>query len=85
MYPTISIVTAVYNRVDTIRDALASVHGQTWTDVEHVVVDGGSSDGTLAVLSEFRDRIAILISEPDHGIYDALNKGLSRATVRSSA
>lgn len=80
MYPTISIVTAVYNRVDTIRDALASVHGQTWTDVEHVVVDGGSSDGTLAVLSEFRDRIAILISEPDHGIYDALNKGLSRAT-----
>jgi len=77
---TISIITAVYNRAETIGHALASVQGQTWPYVEHVVIDGASNDGTVAVLDAQRDRIAVLISEPDSGIYDALNKGLLRAS-----
>lgn len=75
-----SIVTAVRNRVDTIGQALASVREQTWPHVEHIVVDGDSDDGTLAVLEPQRAQLACLISEPDSGIYDALNKGLARAT-----
>ena len=78
----ISVITAVYNRSDTIAEAVKSVHRQTYSNVEHVVIDGASSDGTLAILEnlahEFND--FILVSEPDKGIYDALNKGLARAT-----
>jgi len=77
---TISVVTAVYNRIDTIEDTLMSLRSQTWPAVEHIVVDGGSTDGTLEVLEANREAIAVLISERDDGIYDALNKGLSRAT-----
>ena len=77
--PLISVITAVYNRADTIQGALDSLGGQTWPAVEHIVVDGGSTDGTLAVLEASRKRIATLVSEPDDGIYDALNKGLALA------
>ena len=77
--PLISVITAVYNRADTIQGALDSLAGQTWPAVEHIVVDGGSTDGTLAVLEANRERIATLVSEPDDGIYDALNKGLALA------
>lgn len=76
----ISIVTASFNRVDTIAQALASVQGQTWPAVEHIVIDGASTDGTLAVIEAQRDRLAVLVSEPDGGIYDALNKGFARAS-----
>lgn len=76
----ISIVTAVYNRADTIGHALASVRGQTWPYVEHVVIDGASNDGTTEELEVHRDWISVLVSEPDRGIYDALNKGLARAS-----
>jgi glycosyltransferase len=77
---TISVVTAVYNRVDTIADALASVRSQTWPHVEHVVIDGGSTDGSLSILEACREQFATFVSERDAGIYDALNKGVSRAT-----
>jgi glycosyltransferase len=76
----ISVITAVYNRVATIGEALDSVRGQTWPDVEHVVIDGASTDGTLELLKARRDEIAALVSEPDNGIYDALNKGIALAT-----
>lgn len=76
----ISVVTAVFNRVDTVADALASVREQRGPAVEHLVIDGGSMDGTLAVLQKYRGDLAVLVSEPDDGIYDALNKGIRRAT-----
>ena len=76
----ISIVTAVYNRADCIAEAIASMQQQTYGDIEHVVIDGASSDGTLELLHSRLDRHAVLVSEPDKGIYDALNKGLARAT-----
>jgi glycosyltransferase len=76
----ISVVTAVFNRADTIADALDSVQGQNWPAVEHVVIDGGSTDGTLALLQARRADLGVLVSEPDGGIYDALNKGISRAS-----
>ena len=77
---TISGVTAVFNRVATVADALASVKSQAWPSVEHIVIDGGSNDGTLAILRACDDQLAVMISEPDGGIYDALNKGIALAT-----
>lgn len=75
----ISIITAVYNNRDTIAQALDSVLAQDHPDVELIVIDGGSTDGTQAVLRAYADRLAVLVSEPDQGIYDALNKGIARA------
>ena len=77
---TISVITAVYNRADTIEQALDSVHAQTWPHIEYVVIDGGSTDGTLQILNDRREMISVLVSEPDSGIYDALNKGFSHST-----
>jgi glycosyltransferase involved in cell wall biosynthesis len=76
----ISVVTAVYNARATIGDALDSVAAQTHPNVEHVVVDGGSTDGTLDQIARRRGRISAFVSEPDRGIYDALNKGMRMAT-----
>ncbi len=76
----ISIVTAVYNRRATIAQAIASVQAQTWPHVEHLVIDGASTDGTLAVVERARHQRMRLVSEPDTGIYDALNKGVALAT-----
>lgn len=77
---TFSIITAVFNRADTVEQALLSIQSQTWSAVQHIVIDGASTDGTLARLECHRERISVLVSEPDQGIYDALNKGLHRAT-----
>lgn len=76
----ISVVTAVFNNRETIAAALDSVLAQTGADYELVVIDGGSTDGTLEVLNRYAERIAVLVSEPDKGIYDALNKGIQRAS-----
>jgi glycosyltransferase involved in cell wall biosynthesis len=76
----ISVVTAVFNRAGTVAEALASVQGQTWPQVEHVVIDGASTDGTLPILQAHQAQLAALVSEPDQGIYDALNKGIRRAS-----
>lgn len=75
----ISVVTAVYNRRDTVAFALESVLAQTHPNVELVVIDGASTDGTRDVLELYRARIPELVSEPDKGIYDALNKGIRRS------
>lgn len=76
----ISIVTAVFNRVGTISDALRSIESQSYQNVEHIIQDGGSADGTLDVIRQFSASSDQLVSEPDAGIYDAINKGISRAS-----
>lgn len=76
----ISVVTAVFNNRETIGAAIESALSQVGVEVELIVIDGGSSDGTLEVLRGYGDRLAVLVSEPDRGIYDALNKGIQRAT-----
>lgn len=76
----ISVITAVCNNRDTIAEALDSVLAQSHADVELIVIDGGSTDGTLEVLRSYGDRISMLVSEPDQGMYDALNKGIRLAT-----
>jgi glycosyltransferase len=75
--PTISVITVTYNCAATVAACLDSVASQTWTRREHVVVDGASRDGTAELLAARRATLAQLVSEPDRGIYDALNKGLS--------
>ncbi len=76
----VSIITAVYNRVDSIERAVHSVQSQDYPDIEHIVVDGGSTDGTLQKLKTCLGRDVVLVSEPDRGMYDAINKGLRVAT-----
>lgn len=76
----VSIITAVYNSKKTIADAITSVLLQTCKNIEHIIIDGGSTDGTLEVVNKFRDRIARIVSEPHDGIYNALNKGIKLAT-----
>ncbi len=76
----VSIVTVVFNNVDTIADTIESVQSQTYGEVEHIVIDGGSTDGTLEVLQNYRDEISVLVSEPDRGLYFAMNKGIALAT-----
>ncbi|HAL39448.1 MAG TPA: hypothetical protein DCP03_15575 [Polaromonas sp.] len=76
----ISVVTVCYNSATTIGDTLRSVRQQTYENVEHIIVDGGSKDTTLAVVAAEGPHVAKLISERDSGIYDAMNKGIQLAT-----
>ena len=76
----VSVITISRNVRDGIGPTLDSVARQTYSNIEHIVIDGASTDGTLDILENRRDRIAVLVSEPDGGIYDAMNKGLARAT-----
>jgi len=75
----ISIITATYNSSEFIKDCLQSVAGQTYKNVEHIIIDGGSTDATLSVIQQFK-HVNKVISEKDNGIYDALNKGIQQAT-----
>ncbi len=77
--PLVSIITATYNSGKTVRDTLQSIADQTYPGIEHIVVDGGSQDNTLSIVSEF-PHVAKVVSEPDKGIYDAMNKGINLAT-----
>jgi glycosyltransferase involved in cell wall biosynthesis len=76
----ISIITAVYNGGRSIAATLRSVAEQDYADIEHIVIDGASSDDTVATVRSNGGRVAQLVSEPDKGVYDAFNKGLRRAT-----
>ncbi|MCM8624868.1 glycosyltransferase family 2 protein [Accumulibacter sp.] len=76
----ISVVTATWNCGPTIEDCLLSVVRQTWLNTEHIVIDGGSQDSTLEVIQRHCKHVGVLVSEPDTGIYDALNKGIAHAT-----
>ncbi len=76
----ISVVTVVYNAANTIADTLESVAAQSHKSVEHIVVDGDSNDETMAVVRRYREKLSHVVSEPDNGIYHAMNKGISMAT-----
>jgi glycosyltransferase involved in cell wall biosynthesis len=76
----ISIITVCYNAGKTIRHTLESVLGQSYADIEYIVVDGGSKDETFQIINEYSTKISRFISEPDRGMYDAINKGIGMAT-----
>ncbi|TWR25209.1 glycosyltransferase [Mucilaginibacter pallidiroseus] len=78
--PKVSIVTVVYNAVQTVEDTVLSVLNQTYPNIEYIVIDGGSTDGTLEVLNRYQDRITRFVSEPDKGIADGFNKGIALAS-----
>jgi len=80
MGPLVSIITVVYNGQATLERALRSVIQQTYPHIEYLVIDGGSTDGTLETIQRYSDRIAFWLSEPDCGIFDAMNKGLALAS-----
>ena len=77
--PLVSIITVVYNNSKHIRGAIESVLSQDYPRIEHVVIDGCSKDGTVEIIEEFGDKISVFLSEPDEGVYAALNKGIVRA------
>jgi glycosyltransferase involved in cell wall biosynthesis len=78
--PILSVITIVYNNVNDIERTMLSVLGQTYPNIEYILIDGLSKDGTLDVIKRYEKRIAKFISEKDDGIYDAMNKGLELAT-----
>lgn len=76
----VSIITVVRNNEGTVKNALETVLSQTHPNIEYIVIDGASTDGTLEIIQLYKDKIATLISEPDKGIYDAMNKGIELAS-----
>lgn len=78
--PRISVVTVCFNSAETLESTILSVLNQTYPNVEYIVIDGGSTDGTVDIIKKYADRIAYWVSEPDNGIYDAMNKGVRAAT-----
>lgn len=80
LHPKFSIITVTYNAGAVIEETLQSVITQTYKNVEYILVDGGSTDRTLDVINRYRDHIAQVVSEPDRGLYDAMNKGMRLAT-----
>lgn len=78
--PLITIVTVSYNAVETIEKTILSVINQTYYNIEYIIVDGGSTDGTVDIIKKYVDKITYWVSEPDKGIYDAMNKGIIKAS-----
>lgn len=75
----VSIITVTYNCKSVLNDCLDSVAAQSYGNIEHIVIDGASNDGTLSLLNSKRNNLAVVVSEPDDGIYDAMNKGINLA------
>ncbi|MFF6009168.1 glycosyltransferase [Rahnella sp. R3(2024)] len=76
----VTIITATFNSSKTIQDTILSLESQTYNNIEYIIVDGNSKDNTLEIINEYSTRVSTVICEPDKGIYDALNKGISAAT-----
>jgi|SaaInlStandDraft_7_1057024.scaffolds.fasta_scaffold119663_2 glycosyltransferase involved in cell wall biosynthesis len=76
----ISIITVCFNSASTIEDTIKSVINQNYKNLEYIIVDGGSTDDTLDIIDRYRDRITRIITEPDKGVYDAMNKGVELAS-----
>jgi glycosyltransferase involved in cell wall biosynthesis len=76
----VSLITVSFNSNATLRDTIESVRSQTYPELEHILIDGGSTDGTLELIQEYEHHFAYLCSEPDRGIYDAMNKGLAQCS-----
>lgn len=77
--PLISIITATFNAEEVLEETIMSVINQNYTAIEHIIIDGGSTDGTLNIIRKYENYISYWISEPDKGLYDAMNKGISAA------
>ena len=73
--PLVSVITVVINSANCLESTIESVLGQTYRNIEYIIIDGGSTDGTVEIIRKYNDRIAYWLSEPDTGIYDAMNKG----------
>lgn len=78
--PKLSVITVVYNNAKDIERTLLSVVNQTYPNIEYLIIDGASTDGTVEIIERYKNRITKFVSEQDHGIYDAMNKGLAMAT-----
>lgn len=78
--PIVSVITVCYNVAQTIEKTILSVLNQTYENLEYIVIDGGSTDGTVDIIKMYAKRLTFWISEPDNGIYDAMNKGIAKAT-----
>ncbi len=78
--PLVTIITVVFNGATTLEDTIRSVLQQTYENIEYIIIDGGSSDGTLDIIRKYDSQLDYWLSEPDAGIYDAMNKGLSLCT-----
>lgn len=76
----ITIITVVYNNERTIKDAVESVLGQTYKNIEYVIIDGKSKDNTVSIIKEYENKLGFFVSEKDNGLYDAMNKGIQCAT-----
>ena len=76
----ISIITVSFNAAKTIEQTISSVVNQTYKNIEFIIIDGGSTDGTVDIIKKYHDKIAFWCSEPDKGIYDAMNKGIKKST-----
>ena len=76
----VTVVTAVLNDAGHIEQTILSVISQTNIEIEYIIVDGGSKDGTLELIGKYKDKISLFISEPDRGVYDAMNKGIKYST-----
>jgi glycosyltransferase involved in cell wall biosynthesis len=76
----VSIITVTLNSAKTIKDCIVSVNSQTFSNIEHIIVDGGSKDNTIDIIRSMPGRVVRLVSEPDKGMYDAMNKGINMAT-----
>jgi glycosyltransferase involved in cell wall biosynthesis len=79
-FPKVSFITVVFNNKENLKKTLSAIRNQKYKNVEIVIIDGGSTDGTLEVISEYKDIISYSVSEKDSGIYDAMNKGIRAAT-----
>jgi glycosyltransferase involved in cell wall biosynthesis len=78
--PKISIVTVSFNAINAIENTILSVINQTYPNIEYIIIDGGSTDGTVDIIKKYDNKISYWISEPDNGIYDAMNKAIEKAT-----
>lgn len=79
-YPLVSIITVVYNGAATIEQTIQSVINQTYQNIEYIIIDGSSTDGTQDIVNRYKDNIAYFVSERDEGLYDAMNKGIRNAS-----
>lgn len=80
MKPKISIITVNYNNLEGLHQTIESVSSQTWQAFEHIIIDGGSTDGSVAYIESKSERFAYWVSEPDKGVYQAMNKGIAQAS-----
>lgn len=78
--PRFSIITVTYNAAKVLEDTIQSVVAQTYKNIEYIIVDGASTDGTMGIIERYKNHIAKVVSEPDKGLYDAMNKGIGMAT-----